>query len=183
MATRTLDIVIAARSMFMRYGFTKTTMSDIAAEAGVARQTVYNAYAGKDEILRAVVRLTGEETRRAVLSAWNAAPTLEDKLSAFHELAPMAWFDAMRAAPDWAALMEGMHSAAAQELEAIEADWLRDLTQVFASTGAPLPMPAEDLADFFYSSSLNAKHGCTDAAHLAKRLHAIKTATLALIQS
>ena len=51
MDERHLDILKAAWAMFARYGFGKTTMSDIANEAGVARQTVYNAFSSKDSSL------------------------------------------------------------------------------------------------------------------------------------
>ena len=57
MNSRTQNILEAAQIVFARYGVSKTTMSDIAREAGVARQTVYNAFATKNEVLREVVRL------------------------------------------------------------------------------------------------------------------------------
>lgn len=181
MTDRTQDIVKAARSMFMRYGFTKTTMSDIAAEAGVARQTVYNAFAGKDDILRAVVRLTGQDSLKDVRASWSETSEIADKLEAFHRLAPLAWYDAMRAAPDWAALMEGMNSSAAEELCGIEAEWKADLAKLFDDATPASETKHADLADFFYSASLNAKHGCTDRAHLERRLATIRAATLALL--
>lgn len=44
-------IVRAARKCFERYGFAKTTMDDIAREAGISRPTIYNYFPGKAEIL------------------------------------------------------------------------------------------------------------------------------------
>ncbi|MEO1554752.1 MAG: helix-turn-helix domain-containing protein, partial [Pseudomonadota bacterium] len=66
MDAKTEHIVRAGWAMFARYGYAKTTMSDIATEAGVARQTVYNAFASKEDILRAVVRVAGEESLTSV---------------------------------------------------------------------------------------------------------------------
>jgi AcrR family transcriptional regulator len=168
--------------MFARYGFAKTTMGDIASEAGVARQTVYNAFPGKVEILNAVVELTGNETHDAIVTAWDTATSLDEKLSQFHELAPVAWFNAIRVSPDWAQVMDGIHAAAADELSALDAklkDALLAMLQRETSLNDAVHSP-EDIVEFFYSSSINAKHGSEDIAHLRRRLAVIKSATLAL---
>jgi AcrR family transcriptional regulator len=47
-------IVDAARRLFARYGYRRTSMNDIAREAGLAKTTLYLHYKGKDDILRAV---------------------------------------------------------------------------------------------------------------------------------
>ena len=55
MMDRETQLMKAAFAVFSRYGVSKTTVGDIAAEAGVSRQTMYNLYGGRDEILRAAV--------------------------------------------------------------------------------------------------------------------------------
>jgi len=50
-------LVDAARRCFERFGFEKTTLSDVAAEAGVTRRTVYRYFDNTDELLRAAVAL------------------------------------------------------------------------------------------------------------------------------
>ena len=47
-------IVAAARRCLERTGVAKTTLSDVAAEVGVTRQTVYRYFAGLGELLNAV---------------------------------------------------------------------------------------------------------------------------------
>ena len=74
MNERDIKILHAARDRFARYGYGKTTMNDIAAAAGVTRQTVYNAYPGKTELMQAVVRQTMAESMHAVQTAWDSAP-------------------------------------------------------------------------------------------------------------
>jgi AcrR family transcriptional regulator len=49
--------VDAARRCFDRFGFEKTTISDVAAEAGVTRRTVYRYFENSDELLRAAFAL------------------------------------------------------------------------------------------------------------------------------
>ncbi|MEM6563195.1 MAG: TetR/AcrR family transcriptional regulator [Pseudomonadota bacterium] len=183
MSEKTQDILEAASRMFMRYGFTKTTMSDIADEAGVARQTVYNAFPGKDEILRGVVRTTGQATLTGVQSAWQDCTTLEQKIDIFHRLGPVAWFEIIRAAPDWGALLEGMHKSAAEEMAAMEQEWIAAISLILRphleqTPSAPVSLHA--LAEFFYSGSLNAKYGAEDVDHLQRRLRTVKYAICAL---
>lgn len=50
-------LVDAARRCFERYGFEKTSLSDVAAEAGVTRRTVYRYFDNTDELMRAAFAL------------------------------------------------------------------------------------------------------------------------------
>lgn len=49
-------IVAATRTCLQKYGPAKTTLSDVAAELGVTRQTVYRYYANLGELLSAVAQ-------------------------------------------------------------------------------------------------------------------------------
>lgn len=177
-------IVEAAARMFARYGFAKTTIGDIATEAGVARQTVYNAFSGKDGILRAVVRHHGQKTYDGVISAWADATTVAEKLTIFQEQGPIAWFEAVRAAPDWAALIDGMHKAATEEIKVLDAQWIAALDRMLEGHDVATTDDGPSLrevAEFFYTTSLNAKYGAADLEALRRRLATIRTATLALL--
>lgn len=177
---KTETIVIAAQSMFARYGYGKTTMADIAAEAQIARQTVYNAFPNKEAVLRAVVRHTAQETLRAVQALWVKTPDLEKNLKDFHLLGPVAWFDAVRASPDWATLIEGMNNAACEEMEQMDRAWRAALIALIEQRGATFSIPINDVVDFFYSASLHAKRGVQTREALKKRLETIRAATLAM---
>ncbi len=185
MADKNHQIVAAAANMFARYGYSKTTMGDIATEAGVARQTVYNAFPGKEEILRAVVRQAGEDTYVAVMAIWAEADTVDAKLLAFHEAGPLKWFETIRAAPDWAELLDGLHKAASEEIKSQDAKWRAALSDMlkadWPANGTAQPSH-DDIVDFFYSTSLNAKYGVDEVAQLRSRLATIRTATLALLK-
>lgn len=185
MNEKTNQIVDAAIVMFGRYGFSKTTMGDIATQAGVSRQTVYNAFPGKEEILRASVRKYGETVVQDVTTHWDAATSFEDKIDLFHTHVPIKWFENMQASPEWTDLMEGMHKAAADEIKAIDTTWRATLTDVFEAELSGTTKDgrsATEIVDFFYNASVNAKHGATDIDHLRKRLDTVKAATLGLIR-
>ncbi|WP_175006774.1 TetR/AcrR family transcriptional regulator [Burkholderia lata] len=73
-------IVAAAANVFCRYGFARTTMGDIAQEAGVSRPSVYTLYPGKDEIFAAVADAFTDSKLAAIRSGLVGHPTLHDKL-------------------------------------------------------------------------------------------------------
>jgi len=59
-------IVEAARDLFFKSGFVRVRADDIAAKLGISKATLYKEFAGKEEILRAVVGRTVAEMAAAV---------------------------------------------------------------------------------------------------------------------
>lgn len=49
------EILVAAKSLFGKYGLKKTTVEDISNAAGKGKSTLYNYFPGKNEIFEAVV--------------------------------------------------------------------------------------------------------------------------------
>jgi len=68
--TKTAEVVRSATNVFLRYGFARTTMGDLAAAAALSRPALYLLFPCKDDVFAAVVhRLDAEwhaETRAAV---------------------------------------------------------------------------------------------------------------------
>jgi AcrR family transcriptional regulator len=186
MTDKTETILAAATKMFARYGFAKTTINDIVAEAGVARQTLYNTFASKEDILRGVVKLSGDQIYTSVLDAWKELDDLNDKLAAYHELFVIALYQTIQSSPDWNELVEGMYAAAADEMADQDVLWRATLLDTFKDTKSPNTKPKieyEDLVDFFHAGSLNAKYGAEDVDHLRRRLNSILVATSKLLAS
>src|SRR5512142_2088661 len=52
---RQQQILVAAAAVIIRLGYDKTTMSDIAEEAGASRRTVYLYFNGKEELFDALL--------------------------------------------------------------------------------------------------------------------------------
>lgn len=72
--------VAAAAAVFLRYGFARTTMGDIAQEAGMSRPALYLLLAGKEEAFAAVVRKLNADQLDLVRDRLPTLPTLRDKL-------------------------------------------------------------------------------------------------------
>lgn len=54
-ASKEAAILLAAQAMFLRHGFSRTSIDSIAEEAGVAKATIYARFKDKDELLRAAI--------------------------------------------------------------------------------------------------------------------------------
>lgn len=70
-------ILDAAERLFVRYGYRKSSMDDVAREAGTAKGTVYLHYAGKEALFRALLERIGS----TVLQTSNAAAAAEQPLA------------------------------------------------------------------------------------------------------
>jgi AcrR family transcriptional regulator len=183
MSDRHAHILDAASRIFSRYGVGKTTMADIATEAGVARQTVYNAYPTKEDLLRAVVRTEALTTEAKVIEAWRSATTFEDKLEQFFQLCPLKWYDIVHQSPDAAALIDGIHRVATVEMQEAAERWRAHFALEIEThvVGPAINVPA--LADFIYSTAINAKVDAVSRAQVEARLTVLKQSVMALISS
>lgn len=78
-AARILD---AALDRFTTFGVRRTTMDDIAAEAAIGRATMYRRFAGRDDIVRAVIL---REMARFIGEVDAAVQAIDDPLERFVE--------------------------------------------------------------------------------------------------
>ena len=72
--------VAAAADVFLRYGFTRTTMGDIAQHAGMSRPALYLLFPDKDAVFTAVVRRMNADQLDGVRARLATLPTLKEKL-------------------------------------------------------------------------------------------------------
>jgi AcrR family transcriptional regulator len=77
--TRSIDALLTC---IARHGLTKTTLDDVAREAGCARATLYRHFGGKRELVALTVAAEGERISGGLRSAADSQDTLEDAISA-----------------------------------------------------------------------------------------------------
>lgn len=99
-STRRSHIVGAATSIFLRYGFGRTTMADIAKASGLTRPTLYLTFPDKESVFRAVVEAMVDEKITQIRTGIAGLPTVDEKLL----YACNAWategYELMQAHPD-----------------------------------------------------------------------------------
>lgn len=155
-----------------QYGLKKTTMSDIAKAAGISRQSLYNAYPNKEEVLRAsVMYLVGCDLQN-VKDAWEKTDQFEEKLDAYFKFGPVHWFDTIQEMPNTSELMEGISIIVEPALRDAHNNWIELLAELFCEVMDQ--GQAKDVADFVFLSAKNSKYSALDRDHLLRRLAVLK---------
>ena len=185
MTEREENIVEAASRVFTRYGVKRTTMNDIASEAGLVRQTLYTVYKSKDEVLCAVIRHYTDQALEEVRRQWEAAGSLGEKLDIYFDVAILPSFRMVRESPDADDVVSGFNNISKDELDrAFErkrqalAEMLAPETEALARSGETV----DTLADFIQSASAKFKHTARDEAHLMTLLGTLKAVVIAIAE-
>ena len=90
----------AATDVFLRYGFARTTMGDIAERAGISRPALYLVFPGKEEVFASVIRRLSDAQLASIRTALPTLPTLASKVLFACETWSGHGFDLMAAHPD-----------------------------------------------------------------------------------
>jgi AcrR family transcriptional regulator len=104
--TKRDKVLKAARDIFLRYGYKRVTMNDIAEAAGISRPALYLVFESKEEIFKGVYEHFVKETLIEIESKLGQLKTPEEKLRAAFELWTVRPFEIMRASSEAAELFE-----------------------------------------------------------------------------
>ena len=185
MNDRKEKIVDAAIRVIVRYGMKRTTMNDIAEEAGISRQTLYTVFSGKDEVLQATIRLMADRALKAIAAGCREAGTLGDKLDVAVEHLAVRPYRMLSATPDASDIIIGFNAAARDEIAVANERYregferlLRPHEDRIMACGLTL----RDLADFIQTTVTGAKHEAKSEQHLASLLTSLKVLVLSLVE-
>ncbi|SOE11292.1 TetR family transcriptional regulator [Hoeflea halophila] len=184
MNDRDQKILDAAIDVCSRYGVRKTTMGDIAAQAGISRPTLYARFSNKEEVMLAAMQLVSDRVVDEVTRAWQAAMTISERIDVFLECAIVRFFDQIKQMPDSSDLMAGYWQQGTGAQFAFEQGKIDLLVTLFGERREALAAkgcsPAQ-LAEFFYASSSSFKFTAHDGAHLESLLATLKRTTLVML--
>jgi AcrR family transcriptional regulator len=93
-------VIAGATDVFLRYGFARTTMGDIAERVGISRPALYLLFANKEEAFAAVIRRLNDDQLAAIRAALPGLPTLHAKVLFACETWGAHGVDLMTAHPD-----------------------------------------------------------------------------------
>lgn len=140
-------VLEAAQSVFLRYGYRRVTMGDIASASGISRPALYLHFCNKETIFEAVLRDFTAKTLAEVREGLDAHATPEARLRFAFEVWAVRPFGLLTATPDAKELIdcsfEFAREAMDQGSQAFEAEVAAILAPLCAEGPAQAPAPEQ----------------------------------------
>lgn len=134
--------VEAAAETFMRYGFARTTMGDIAKAAGMSRPALYLLFPGKEQLFAAATRFLAERRLEETRQALQSCQGMQQKLLTACEMLLVRFFELQQAVPD----ARDMDNLAFPVVREIYARFEAFFTEVIAECGGHPSAAPEQIA-------------------------------------
>ena len=156
-------ILTAGQTLFGRHGFQRTSMADIAREAGIARATLYLRYSDKRALFEALAAMLVDDALTGAETAWDNDRDLAANLEAVVLAKEIGFFHLINATPHGAELLavdaELTHRHVAR-LDAAYTSLLTRFAEVAEQAGADLTAfgGADGLAEFVATAGAGLKH-------------------------
>ncbi|KNG93778.1 TetR/AcrR family transcriptional regulator [Pseudaestuariivita atlantica] len=186
MSSSEKEILDAALQMFSRYGVRRTSMGDLAKTAGISRQTLYNAFRNKDDILRALIRAFTDDAIRGIEAEIGTVKNLGDALDIVFDKMVLAGFDLVLDTPNAQDLVDGFNASGQEEMTRA-AERFRDVIErILIPHEAALKeagLTPVALSDFIQRSAKAASNTARDREHLARQLETLKRLCLATVDA
>lgn len=157
---RRAAILDAALRVFGQYGYRRTSMDDIAGEAGIGKGTIYLSFASKEEVFRALSHSLAQRMLADAEAARRRPGTTADKLAAMHD----AWFGAyaetIHRSPHAAELLDAKHRLSADLVADAASRYQRLVRDVLAEAATageldlePAGLSADTAAELLIASA------------------------------
>ncbi len=172
---RRAAILDTAMRVFLRYGFKKTSMDDLARAAGLSRQGLYLHFPTKEALFKAAVSSLVESLRDAFRTALSAdGDDIEEKLvGAF--VATNAHALLGPGAEHMNELLEAATALVGDELRRLEQDTVSDVARALSRSGVAARWKSEGisanaLAENLYATSYGLKQRVGSEAEYRDRM-------------
>lgn len=168
-------VIEAAEASFLRYGYRRVTMGDIASAAGLSRPALYLHFCNKETIFEAVLRAFMARAIEEVRAGLAQPGTVEDQLRFAFDVWAVRPFGLLAAAPDAKELIdcgfEFARGAIHQGTEAFEAELVAILAPRLGSNpGAGSP---QDVARILTRAVQGFKQTATSPEELRTMIHSL----------
>ena len=184
--TKEEKVLTAARDVFMRYGFKRTTMSDLADAAQMSRPALYLLFSSKEEIFRSLMTQIFNELLDEVREGLSKHERAAEKLTFAFEVWCVRQFEMMQTSPDAKDLLESGYEFAARITVQAFSDFEHILTDVLrpvVSAQTEEMLSAEQLAHILTTASQRFKESASSATQLRQMLKGLITVVLAGLQN
>ncbi len=174
-------IIGAAIRTFVRYGARKTAMADIASEAGVSRQTLYDTFGGKDELIVASIRYITDQNLRAVRENLAGCETLASQLETYFAGTVIKSFELLQSSVDAENEVYNHSKAGRAEIERSHEKHRELLTELLSPHSKALAesdQTPRQLAHLIVTVVMGLKYSAKNRDDLDALLASLKTAVL-----
>ena len=161
------SVVTAAVAVFLRYGYARTTMADLATAAGLSRPTLYLLFPDKDEIFTAVIRRLNRQMLDRFRSALPKLQT-DKRVQYCCEEWGAHGVEIMEKHADAKDLFD-LAFPVVREMNELFVDFLAELLPEPAARSALNATPREIARNLVYSFR-GLKEGAKDSAHLRRTI-------------
>lgn len=176
-------IVVEAKKVFLRYGFKRTTMADLAEAAQMSRPALYLVFPSKEEVFIAVAERFIAEMLEEVRQGIPRLKTAPQRLKFAFEVWYVRPFELIKASPDACDLFESKEALMAKanfikakaDFETIVADVLKPLVREQSG----IKLKATKIAEILCCAAHGFKETANDAAELRQMLDDHLTLVLA----
>ena len=156
-------VLIAGQTLFGRHGFQRTSMADIAREAGIARATLYLRYSDKRALFEALAAMLVDAALTGAETAWNDEGDLAANLEAVVLAKELGFFRLLNATPHGAELLAVDAELTHRHVARLDTGYTSLLTRfakVAEQAGADLMAfgGADGLAEFVATAGAGLKH-------------------------
>ena len=169
-------IVSAAKAVFLKYGYSRVTMNDLAVAAGMSRPALYLVFSKKEDLFGAVIRELANEISEKVHQGLSVIASPLDKLRFVCEtwmVEPFEWTSQSAEAKE---IYEGSHDfardAVAESVRLFECD-LTEAIGLFPKGALPKGVSPSEAAHLLAAGIAGVKQSCANSADLRKKTHAL----------
>jgi AcrR family transcriptional regulator len=174
-------IINAAKAVFLKYGYGRVTMNDLAQAAGISRPALYLVFSKKEDVFRAVVRHMAREVAGEVSEGLGTVKSPLDKLKFVCEVWMVRPFDWLSQSPEAREIFESSHDfaqeAVAEAMSLFEGD-LKSVIDLFPKGTLPKGISHKQAAHLFAGAIAGIKKTCRTSAELREKIHDLIAMTI-----
>lgn len=175
-----MKVVEAARTVFLRYGYKRVTMHDIAEAASISRPALYLVFSNKEEVFKAVVKQMAAQNLNEIRQGVDRFASIEEKLQYAFEHWTVRPYELIMSAPDAKELIYCCYEFSREVFEEVGAAFEAELFKLIQ----PL-LKANDATSISGKMTAtilrNAVRGFKDAAENAAELRRMIKGFLAIV--
>jgi AcrR family transcriptional regulator len=123
-------VIEAAKQVFLRYGYKRVTMADIAEAARMSRPALYLVFPSKEEIFKALLARVFTATLDEIRQGLSRTATVKEQLIFAFDIWGVRPFEMMLASPDAKDLYESSYQFATEVMVKTTSDFIALIAEV-----------------------------------------------------